>query len=320
MELRQLRYFVRVVECGSMGRAAIELDIVTSALSQQISRLESELAVRLLQRTKTGVRPTSAGLAFWHRAQLVLRNADDAVLAAKTGRLSGQVSVGFAPTTSGVVALPFMHAMRERYPDVSLRVVESLSGNLESMLVARQIDLAILFGAAPGKRFSVVPLFTERLFAISAKNFGLRKAKNKYFSINDLSELPLILPSGNHGLRVLVNAAFAKANCQMNVVSEIDGLATLMEAVGAGLGVTLQPSAALARCDATSFDIVPVQNAQMTRINQLASLHDDELSPSGLAARVVLLYVSRELVSNGQWVGAELVQALPAGDGPLQLS
>ncbi|MFP3656566.1 LysR family transcriptional regulator, partial [Burkholderia sp. SIMBA_052] len=65
MELRQLRYFVRVVECGSMGRAALELDVVTSTLSQQISRLESELSVRLLQRTKTGIQPTNAGLAFW---------------------------------------------------------------------------------------------------------------------------------------------------------------------------------------------------------------------------------------------------------------
>ena len=51
MELRQLRYFVRIVELGSMGRAAIDLNMVQSALSQQISRLEGELSTRLLQRT-----------------------------------------------------------------------------------------------------------------------------------------------------------------------------------------------------------------------------------------------------------------------------
>ena len=51
MELRQLRYFVKVVELGGMGRAARDLGVVTSALSQQISRLESELSTRLLQRT-----------------------------------------------------------------------------------------------------------------------------------------------------------------------------------------------------------------------------------------------------------------------------
>jgi len=62
MELRQLRYFVRVVELGSMSRAALELDLVQSALSQQISRLEGELATRLLQRSPQGVVPTAAGL------------------------------------------------------------------------------------------------------------------------------------------------------------------------------------------------------------------------------------------------------------------
>lgn len=59
MELRQLRYFVRIVETGSMGRAALDLNIGVSALSQQIARLENELAIRLLQRTSRGVTPTS---------------------------------------------------------------------------------------------------------------------------------------------------------------------------------------------------------------------------------------------------------------------
>ena len=55
MELRQLRYFVRIIETGSMGSAAQDLDIGVSALSQQMSRLENELAIRLLQRTSPGV-------------------------------------------------------------------------------------------------------------------------------------------------------------------------------------------------------------------------------------------------------------------------
>ncbi|WP_312131709.1 LysR family transcriptional regulator, partial [Diaphorobacter nitroreducens] len=65
MELRQLRYFVRVVELGSMSRAALDLNLVQSALSQQITRLEGELATRLLHRTPRGVAPTEAGAAFF---------------------------------------------------------------------------------------------------------------------------------------------------------------------------------------------------------------------------------------------------------------
>ncbi len=89
MELRQLRYFVRVVELGSMSRAAIDLGVVQSALSQQVSRLEGELATRLLQRSSKGVTPTEAGLGFFREAQLALRHAEQASRAAQQLRLSG---------------------------------------------------------------------------------------------------------------------------------------------------------------------------------------------------------------------------------------
>ncbi len=166
MELRQLRYFVRIVETGSMGRAALDLNIGVSALSQQIARLENELAIRLLQRTSRGVTPTSAGLAFYSQAQLALRHADDAILAAREARLSGHVSVGMAPSTASVLGVPFINAMRESYPDVRLHLVESLSGNLERMINTRQLDLAIVFQQEKILRWSARPVLEERLFLI----------------------------------------------------------------------------------------------------------------------------------------------------------
>jgi LysR family tcuABC transcriptional regulator len=144
MELRQLRYFVRIVELGSMSRAAVDLDMVQSALSQQISRLESN-SHPLLQRTSKGTVPTEAGQAFFHQAQLTLRHAQQAIHAAQQARLSGAVSMGLSPTIANVLGLPLMRAMRERYPDVRLHMVSALSGHLTSLLNARQLDLAILF-------------------------------------------------------------------------------------------------------------------------------------------------------------------------------
>ena len=180
MELRQLRYFVRIVELGSMSRAALDLDVVQSALSQQITRLESELATRLLQRTPRGVTPTEAGLAFFREAQLTLRHADQAVRAAQQARLSGTVTVGLAPTTSGVLGLPLMQAMRTRYPDVRLHMVESMSGHLTAMLHARELDLAVLFDtrlhqaqqATGARRWDMAPLLEEDLFLICARDRG----------------------------------------------------------------------------------------------------------------------------------------------------
>jgi LysR family tcuABC transcriptional regulator len=172
MELRQLRHSVSVVEHGSMGRAAQALGVVTSALSQQISRLEGELAARLLQRASSGVTPTDAGLAFFQQAQLVLRHADDAIRAAQRRRLSGHVCVGLAPTTASVLGLPLVQAMRERYPDVRLHLVESLSGHLVDMLETRRIDLAIIFHADAARRWSVLPLLRERLFVMASANLA----------------------------------------------------------------------------------------------------------------------------------------------------
>ena len=305
MELRQLRYFVRVVELGSMGRAALDLGVVTSALSQQISRLESELSTRLLQRTSTGVVPTDAGLAFWRQAQLALRHADDAVRAAQLARLSGHVSVGLPPSTSAVLGLPFMAAMRERYPDVRLHLVESLSGNLTFMLRARQLDLAVLFQADRGQRWSVLPVLEEKLFLIARAGMpGLPDRER--VEIGALADLPLILPSNQHGLRALLNAASSRGRYALNVVAEIDGLAMLMDAVRAGYGATIQPGAALARMGAEPLAVMEIADGAARRPNLLVSLSDDELSPAGLAARVVLGGVMRELVEEGHWPGAAL--------------
>ncbi len=312
MELRQLRSFVRVVELGSMGRAAADLGVVTSALSQQISRLESELCTRLLSRTATGVVPTEAGMAFLRQAQLALRHADDAVRAAQQQRLSGHVSVGLAPTTGAVLGLPLMQAMRERYPDVRLHLVESLSGHLTDMLNARRLDLAVLFRSDDARRWSVIPLLSERLFVIAAPTLpgmaalqGRTRGKGR-LRLSSLGGLPLILPTGTHGLRATLDAAFAAARVAPQVVVEIDSLALLMDAVRNAFGATLQPGAAIARVDATQLLVREVADPQAVRRNLLVSVSDSELSPAALATRVVLADVARNLVRQGHWPGATL--------------
>ena len=308
MELRQLRYFIRIVELGSMGRAALDLGVGTPALSQQISRLEGELSTRLLQRTTTGALPTDAGLAFFRQAQLAIRHADAAAQAARQARLAGQVSIGLAPSTSGVLALPLLEAMRERYPDVRLRLVESLSGNLATLLNARQLDLAVLFETDGARRWSVLPLLDERLFVIGRRDLpGMPTGRS--VRIARLASLPLVLPSGTHGLRAILDAAFARERCAPHVVLEVDGLAVLMDAVRAGLAATIQPGAATVRLPADEMARIELTERSARRRNLLASLSDDELSPAALAARVVLRSVVAQLVGQQRWPGATLHEA-----------
>lgn len=305
MELRQLRYFVRIIETGSMGSAAQDLDIGVSALSQQMSRLENELAIRLLQRTSRGVTPTNAGLAFYSQAQLALRHADDAILAAREARLSGHVSVGMAPSTASILGIPFIHAMQENYADVRLHVVESLSGNLERMINTRQIDLAIVFQKDKILRWSARLILEEQLFLIGSHAL-LAALPDNPITPEQLAGIPLIMPSQGHGLRGRLDAVCQEHALNVEIVAEIDGLALLMRAVRDGLGATLQPGAAISHLDNDALRVIGVHNPVLSRPNFLVSLSDDELTPAGLAARVVLTKVMRQLVDAGEWPGATL--------------
>lgn len=305
MELRQLRYFVRIIETGSMGSAAQDLDIGVSALSQQMSRLENELAIRLLQRTSRGVTPTNAGLAFYSQAQLALRHADDAILAAREARLSGHVSVGMAPSTASILGIPFIHAMQENYADVRLHVVESLSGNLERMINTRQIDLAVVFQKDKILRWSARPILEEQLFLIGSHAL-LAALPDNPITPEQLAGIPLIMPSQGHGLRGRLDAVCQEHALNVEIVAEIDGLVLLMRAVRDGLGATLQPGAAISHLDNDALRVIGVHNPVLSRPNFLVSLSDDELTPAGLAARVVLTKVMRQLVDAGEWPGATL--------------
>jgi LysR family tcuABC transcriptional regulator len=262
------------------------------------------------------VAPTEAGVAFYREAQLTLRHAEQAVRAAQQARLSGSVSVGLAPTTSAVLGLPLMRAMRERYPDVRLHMVEGMSGHLTAMLNARELDLAVLFDTrlhpggqtGGGRHWEILPLLEEDLFLIRGHGAPALPAT---VTAQDLADEPLILPTGPHGLRSTLDTAFARARVAPRVVLEVDSLAMVMAAVDAGLGSTLQPWAAMGRYPdaAQRFRAARLEGEPARRVNLLCSLSDDELSPAALAARVVLADCVRALVEAAQWVGTTLIPA-----------
>ncbi|MBF8669366.1 LysR family transcriptional regulator [Pseudomonas putida] len=306
MELRQLRYFLSVLEYGSLGRAAVELGIGASALSQQLSKLESEMSTRLLTRSSTGVSPTAAGLAFEYHARLALRQAEHAVRAAQSGRMSGYASVGLAPTTASILGLALIDRMRERYPDIRLHLVEMLSGYLMNQLNARHLDLAVLFQAETGPRLEVRALLTERLFVLVPA--ALVKAEwGESLTLQQIAMLPLVMPSTQHGLRTTLRSIFERAGLEASIVMEVDGLSLLMDCVCAGHAATIQPGATVARAHQAGLRVFAIDEAQAQRRNVIVSLTDDELSPAALATRIVLQEVARDLVEQGRWPGARLL-------------
>lgn len=305
MELRQLQSFVTIVEQGSIGKAAQKLDIGTSALSQQISKLELELSTRLLQRSALGVTPTPAGLAFLKQAQLVLRYANQAVLAAQSSRLVGYVSIGFPPSTASILGVPFLKAMAERYPDIKVHLVESLSGNLVQLINARQLDVAIIFSQDVDKNWSLQPLVSESMFLIGNDHVFKQYELDAYLltgtiPLNCFTNLPLALPSNNHGLRKLIE----QQHIELNIAYEIDGLSLLMNTV-ANLNIgTIQPGSAFMNLSRQHLNFLKIITPSIDRTNYLVSLSEDELSPASLAAKTVIRSCIYELIQQHAWPSA----------------
>ena len=308
MELKQLKYFVTVVDSGTMSAAAIQLDMVQSALSQQIAKLESELGARLLHRTNRGVSLTDAGVAFYREAVLTLRHADQATRVAHEAKLSGRVSVGFSPTICAVLGMPLMEMMKERYPEIQLHIVEGMSGHLSQMLNMRLIDISILFNDSGSQRWSISDLFEEELFLMgSVKQL---KPNQSPLSLKTIKDYPLILPTGGHGLRNAIDHAFLVEKLKPKVVAEIDSLSLLMNAVASGLGLTIQPWGAALRMGQQIDQLViqRISKPLITRRSLLCSLSETELSPSALATVVILKECVETLASQNLWRGIKLTR------------
>ncbi|ENV69941.1 LysR family transcriptional regulator [Acinetobacter towneri] len=308
MELKQLKYFVSIIESGSLGKASQKLDVGTSALSQQIAKLEDELSTRLLQRTSTGVTPTPSGLAFFKQAQLVLRHTEYAIEAAHSSRLTGHVSVGFSPSIASVIGIPFMQLMSERYPDIKIHLVESLSGNLTNLVNSRQLDIAIIFTQDVDVNWAVQPLLKEQMFLMANRSllqeYGFEHCiQEGQIDLDQVNRLPLVLPSQRHGLRKFLDQKVEL----LDVNHEVDGLHLLMNCVSQLNMATIQPVSAHFDYLKTDMCLLQVVEPKLERINYLISHAEDELSPASLATKVAIKSTVKHLIHNGLWPSAELL-------------
>lgn len=311
MDLRQLKYFVQIVESGSLAKASRQLFIAQPALSQHIAKLESEVGKPLLIRTAKGVTPTENGAALHHHARFILRQLDQALSIARQepGTVHGMVSVGLAATTVCAVGVPFMRRIREKYPGIVLNVVEGMSGHLAQMMRLGQLDLAILFSRDAVPDLPSEPLVEEELFVMLPEDSDLVPPRRVKLSCEDTAHLPLILPTGIHGLRRRIAAEFEQRNLAMHVVAEIDSLSLLMTCVRDGMGATIKPmSAALLEGRMREgWRTLAFSDADMKRPNFLYSVDPDRLSPAAAAVRAELRETVKQLVSSGQWKGVNLL-------------
>lgn len=249
MDTRRLYSFVRVVDAGSITRAAVLLHIAQPALSQQMSALEAQFGQQLLTRSKQGVEPTEAGRELYRHARTILRQLEQAHADVEVvGReLAGGVSVGLAPySTVNALALPLLSVVRARHPRVVLHLDE-IAGVLSEALMTGRMDMALLYDRGPIRGVDFEPLLTEQLVVVGPRQLLPTPPDDGSIPVSDLAEVPLLLPGPSHTIRQVVEKALIAASTAANVVAEVDTVSLTTRAVRAGLGATILPESVAER-------------------------------------------------------------------------
>lgn len=243
MDLRQLEYFVSVVDAGSFSRAAAGLNLAQPSLSRQIALLEADLGQRLLIRTGRGAVATEAGNALLVYARTMLDSAKRArdELREMHASPGGRVFVGMPPRVALGLSVPLVQRFRERFPRALLTVLEGLSVPLRESLIAGRLDIALLFDPPASPQLAYQTLTREKLLLVAPPGSRLPER----VSLAALADYPMLLPSIPNAIRSLVDAVLRPRRIELRILAEVGAVHTVLALVAKAAGCTILPESAL---------------------------------------------------------------------------
>lgn len=305
MELRQLRYFQTTAEIGSITRAAEALYIAQPALSQQITKLEAELGVRLFNRSVRGVTTSPAGDTLYRLTKPLLRQAETIAASVREQRdyAAGRFVIGMPGSTGKILAERLVRAM-EKYPGILLEIVERPSADLLDLVVKGRVDMAIAVDAPRRRDIVIKPVLLEELYVVRPST----QVGRKVIDLENLATQPAVLPSSPSTIRQRIHTAFLDARLAFNLVCEVNSTDIAIRLVNAGLGWTVLPwSAVSAELERQDVDILRIKGHQMERQLSLCVARD---RPQDTALQVVqeqTIALIHGAVRDGHWQGIRLV-------------
>ncbi|MFE9846747.1 LysR family transcriptional regulator [Streptomyces goshikiensis] len=248
MELRQLRYFVTVVEEGGFTRAAARLHLSQPGLSAQIGQLEKELGQPLLDRSNRSVTATEVGRAVlpYARAALAAADAVRQTVDEHTGLLRGRVTLGLVSgaTSRAFDIASFLADFHGAHPALEIALTEDTSARMQASLLSAEIDIALLGPTweAPPPGISCRTVIDAPLVAaVTSDDPLLAPADRSSVPLADLRGRALIcLPRGT-GVRAALERACAQAGFRPHVAFEAAVPDVLAQLAARGLGVAVLP-------------------------------------------------------------------------------
>jgi DNA-binding transcriptional LysR family regulator len=241
VSVRQIRALVAVCEEGSFTKAAQREHATQSGISQHIAALERTLRVNLFERSNAGVRPTPAGLRYYRRCVAALGTLQSGAeeMRALAGRVTGNLRVGLMPTFTRAALAPALKDYVRDHPDVKLRIVEGYSNVLTEMVLAEDLDFAVVptFEGRLGLRSKL--LARDREMLISGPARGLNPLQP--VRLRDCVPLRLVVPGPPNIRRRNIETYLQTNGVPVEDMIEMDAMIGTLEFVAATDWVAILP-------------------------------------------------------------------------------
>jgi LysR family nitrogen assimilation transcriptional regulator len=239
MDARLLEYFLRIVEHGSINRAAEELGLAQPSLSRRIRILEHDVGTPLLIRTRRGIQLTDAGALLVERSPSLLHQID--LLRHDIGGKSrAQVAIGLTPSMQHVITAPFVEACAVDQPNLMLRVYEGINNALRGWMEDALLDIALVVSLerAPA-HFEVTPLVREQMMLVGSRQ--ARLTMDRPVRLSRLAEARMIMPGRPNVIRAYVENSMRRAGHKFQSRIEAETLSLCIELSRRNLGLTPMP-------------------------------------------------------------------------------
>jgi LysR family transcriptional regulator, nitrogen assimilation regulatory protein len=290
LDLRQLKFFVQVIEAKSFTRAARDLGVAQPAVSYQILKLEDELGQKLLVRHSRGVEPTEAGQKLCAGASSILSLVQSVRqdMRSNSDEPHGQLHLGLPRGLSEILAVDALEACRARYPNVNLTIAEHLSFYLTELLAADRLDMIFTYSAERADHITYQSVLCERLCLVEPAKSPSKFVGEVPFA--EVARCSLILAGVPHLSRKLADQAARDAQEELRVIYEVDSVSLMIDMVERGIGATIQPYMTVHRAaKSRRVRVRAIVEPEITRRLYVGYRRNRELSRSHVLVRNFLI-------------------------------
>jgi LysR family transcriptional regulator, nitrogen assimilation regulatory protein len=301
IELVKLELFVQVADLGSLSKAASLLGASPSAVSRQISAVESQCGGPLFLRTGRGLVLTTLGERILPQARRLLLDAEalnvDIQDAAKAP--AGKVRLGMLQAAADPLVTLLLKRLSSEYPGIALHVIEGSSGLLEQWASLGQVDITLLVREKGGVHITDVPLATNPVQLMMAAVDPLATAASITF--DEIAGLPLIVPGLPNRLRTTLAHTASQRGVQLNIAWEVDSLPLQKQLVAAGLGYAIASRGFVRPRHDSGLVSIPIVEPTLERTMVLAASTQRPLTQAARVTLDLLRAITREMAGESLW-------------------